>query len=98
MLGMAAVAVLIATIAYNATRKYPYHIEYILLLCEKLNITISAVFKIIPPVMYLLINTWIYKDQMKVVLWINILGLYFYTISFEELTVISGLMILLLLL
>jgi hypothetical protein len=35
MLGMAAVAVLIATIAYNATRKYLYHIEYIPLLREK---------------------------------------------------------------
>ena len=57
MLGVAAVAVLIATIAYNATRKYLYHIVCILLLCEKRNISISAVFKIIPPVMYLLINT-----------------------------------------
>jgi hypothetical protein len=28
MLGMAAVAVLIATIAYNATRKYLYHTVY----------------------------------------------------------------------
>jgi len=56
MLGMAAVAVLIATIAYNATRKYLYHI----LLFGKRNLNISAVFKIIPPVMYLLINTWVY--------------------------------------
>jgi hypothetical protein len=43
-------------------------------------------------------GTWLYKDQIKVVLWINILGLYFYAVSFEELTDISGLMILLLLL
>lgn len=42
------------------------------------------------------IGIWIYKDQMKVVLWINILGLYFYAVNFKELAVISGLMILLL--
>ena len=33
---------------------------------------------------------------MKMVLWINILGLYFYAVNFKELAVISGLMILLL--
>jgi len=42
------------------------------------------------------VGIWIYEDQRKVVLWIIILGLYFYAVSFEELTVISGLMILLL--
>jgi len=42
------------------------------------------------------IGIWMCKDKIKMVLWINILGLYFYAVSFEELIVISGLIILLL--